>query len=101
MGAQFGMTVFQDEGHYDVGHVMTAINIAAFSSMDAYYDRLEQLIKEVKSAPPITPGEEILLPGEAEQRRMQERLRNGIPVDAETIEKLRPIAKDVGVPFPL
>ena len=68
---------------------------------DQFFDRLEQLIAEVKSAAPIVPGEEILLPGEAEQRRMQERLKNGIPVDVETVEKLKPIAADVGVPFPL
>jgi LDH2 family malate/lactate/ureidoglycolate dehydrogenase len=69
--------------------------------MNQYYDRLDQLIKEVKSAPPIEPGGEILLPGEAEQRRMQERLKNGIPVDVDTVEKLRPIAADLKVPFPL
>jgi LDH2 family malate/lactate/ureidoglycolate dehydrogenase len=101
MGALFGMSVFQDDTNYDVSHVMTAINIEAFVPMNEYYDRLERLIKEVKSAPPIEPGDEILLPGEAEQRRMQERLKNGIPVDVDTVEKLRPIAADLKVPFPL
>jgi LDH2 family malate/lactate/ureidoglycolate dehydrogenase len=77
------------------------VNIESFMPKAQFFDRLEHLIKEVKSAPPITPGEEILLPGEAELRRMQERLKNGIPVDADTVEKLRPIAADLGVPFPL
>lgn len=101
MGAKFGTSVFQDDTHYDVAHVMIAVNIESFMPREQFFDRLEQLIREVKSAPPITDGEEILLPGEAEQRRMQERLKNGIPVDADTVEKLKPIAKDVGVPFPL
>jgi LDH2 family malate/lactate/ureidoglycolate dehydrogenase len=101
MGAQFGMSVFQDDSHFDVAHVMTAVNVEAFMPRQQFFDRLEQLIREVKSASPITPGEEILLPGEAEQRRMQDRLKNGIPVDAETVEKLRPIAADLSVPFPL
>jgi LDH2 family malate/lactate/ureidoglycolate dehydrogenase len=101
MGAKFGMSVFQDDTHFDVAHVMIAVNIEAFMPREQYFDRLEKLIAEVKAAPPITPGEEILLPGEAELRRMQERLKNGIPVDAETVEKLKPIAADVGVPFPL
>ncbi|MGH2405944.1 MAG: Ldh family oxidoreductase [bacterium] len=100
MGAKFGMSVFQDDTHFDVSHVMTAVNIEAFSPCDQFFDRLERLISEVKASPPIA-GEEILLPGETEQRRMQERLARGIPVDVETVEKLRPIAADVGVPFPL
>jgi L-2-hydroxycarboxylate dehydrogenase (NAD+) len=101
MGAKFGMSVFQDDTHFDVAHVMIAVNVEAFMPRAQFFDRLEQLVREVRSAPPITPGEEILLPGEAEQRRMQERLKNGIPVDAETVEKLRPIAAELKVPFPL
>lgn len=101
MGAKFGMSVFQDDTHFDVSHVMIAVNIEAFSPRERFFDRLEQLVSEVKSSPRIAPDEEILLPGEAEQRRMQDRLAHGIPVDVETIEKLRPIAADVGVPFPL
>lgn len=101
MGAKFGLSVFQDDTHFDVGHVMIAVKIDAFMPRERFFDRLEQLITEVKAASPIAPGDEILLPGEAEQRRMQERLAHGIPVDAETVEKLRPIAADLGVPFPL
>jgi LDH2 family malate/lactate/ureidoglycolate dehydrogenase len=101
MGAKFGMSVFQDDSHFDVGHVMIALDIESFMPKDQFFTRLEQLIKEVKGASRIDPAEEILLPGEAEQRRMQDRLKNGIPVDAETVEKLRPIAAELNVPFPL
>ncbi len=101
MGAKFGTSVFQDDRHFDVAHVMIAVDIESFMPKDQFYGRLEQLIKEVKGAPRIDPAEEILLPGEAEQRRMQDRLKNGIPVDAETVEKLRPIAAELNVPFPL
>jgi LDH2 family malate/lactate/ureidoglycolate dehydrogenase len=101
MGAKFGLSVFQDESNYDVAHVMVAVNIESFLPKDQFYDRLERLVTEVKAAPRIDPEGEILLPGEAEYRRMQERLRNGIPVDAATVERLRPIADELHVPFPL
>lgn len=101
MGAKFGTAVFQDDTHFNVAHVMIAVNIEAFMPREQFFDRLERLVREVKAATPITPGDEILLPGEAEQRRMQERLRYGIPVDVETVERLRPIADDLGVAFPL
>jgi LDH2 family malate/lactate/ureidoglycolate dehydrogenase len=101
MGAKFGLSVFQDDTHFDVGHVLIAIDVEAFAPRESFYDRLEQLIREVKSATPIQEGQEILLPGEAEYRRMLERRRDGIPVDVDTVERLRPIAAELGVAFPL
>jgi LDH2 family malate/lactate/ureidoglycolate dehydrogenase len=100
-GAKFGKTVFQDETHFDVGHTLIAINVEAFMPRDRFDERLEQLISEVKSAAPITPGDEILLPGEAEFRRMRDRQEKGIPVSVETVERIRSIAEDLRVPFPL
>ncbi|MBM3450824.1 MAG: Ldh family oxidoreductase [Armatimonadetes bacterium] len=99
MGAKFGLSVFQDEKDFDVSHVMIAVHVESFMPLDRFYDRLDQLIHEVKSAAPINPGEEILLPGDAELRRMEERKKSGIPIDAESIEKLRVIAAELGAPF--
>jgi len=100
-GAKFGKTVFQEETHFDVGHTLIAINIEAFMPRDRFDERLEQLIREVKSATPINPGDEILLPGEAEFRRMRERREKGIPVSVETVGRIRGIAEELRVPFPL
>jgi uncharacterized oxidoreductase len=63
--------------------------------------RLEQLVREIKSAQPIEPDREILLPGELEFRRERERASTGIPVDLETVEALRKLASELGVPCPL
>jgi LDH2 family malate/lactate/ureidoglycolate dehydrogenase len=101
MGAKFGLAVFQEDTHFDVGHTMIAINIESFGPKERFFERLEQLVREVKSAAPVTPGESILLPGEAEHRRLLERKQNGIPVDVATVERLRPIASELGVQCPL
>ena len=100
-GAKFGKTVFQDETHFDVGHTLIAIDVEAFVPRARFHERLEQLISEVKSAAPISPGDEILLPGEAEFLRMQERREKGIPVSVETVERLRKIAEELRLSCPL
>jgi LDH2 family malate/lactate/ureidoglycolate dehydrogenase len=100
-GSLFGRSVFQDDQNYDVGHFMLAINPEMFMSRDEFDERLEQLVDEVKSAPPIDPERPVMVPGEIEYRRMEQRKREGIPVSSETVEKLRVISEDVGVSCPL
>ncbi len=100
-GALFGLSVFQDDTNYDVGHTMIAMNPAMFMSADDFHTRLEQLVAEVKGAPPIDDTRPIMLPGEIEFGRMDSRQAEGIPVSRETVEKLRELSEDVGVECPL
>lgn len=100
-GALFGLSVFQDEANYDVGHMMLAIDPEAFLPRQEFADRLEKLVDEVNSAPPIDPHRPVQLPGEAEQRRAELRQREGIPVDRETVDGLRILAGQLGVACPL
>jgi LDH2 family malate/lactate/ureidoglycolate dehydrogenase len=100
-GAMFGLSVFQDDRNHDVGHVMLAIDPTVFIPQDDFNQRLEQLVAEVKSAPPIDPNRPVILPGEVEFKRMQERERDGIPMSRETVEKLRALSHEVGVNCPL
>ena len=100
-GAKFGLSVFQDEQHYDVGHMMTAYNPEVFMPRDEFESRLKQLIEEVKSAPPIDPNKPVMLPGELEHKRMKDRQKNGIPVAQETVKGLKELANELGVNCPL
>ena len=100
-GALFGLDVFQDDQNYDVGHMMIAIEPGAMLDAEDYASRLAELVAQVKGAPPIDSGRPVLLPGEVEFRRMDERARNGIPVSGETVEGLRELARDLGVAFTL
>jgi LDH2 family malate/lactate/ureidoglycolate dehydrogenase len=96
-GALFGLSVFQQDTHFDVGHVMLAVRPDAFIDPQAFEDRLEQLIDEVLSAPPIDPARPVVLPGALENRRMEERRRKGIPVDRETAKKLCTLARQLEI----
>ena len=100
-GAKFGLTVFRDETHYDVGHTMVAISPEVFMDKPVFEQRLEQLIGEVKSAKPIDANKPVLLPGELEYQRSVTRRREGIPIANDTVAKLRVLADDMGVACPL
>lgn len=99
-GAQFGLSVFQDEQRYDVGHLMMAFDPAMFMPRERFDERLERLIDEIKSAPPIDPERPVLLPGELEHERTLRRRREGIPVAPATAEGVRALADELGVACP-
>jgi LDH2 family malate/lactate/ureidoglycolate dehydrogenase len=96
-GALFGLSVFQDDLHYDVGHVLMAIDPTAFLAADDFHRRLEELVTEVLAAPPIDPTEPVQLPGEIQFHRKEERLRTGIPIDRETVSRLKDYARELGI----
>lgn len=100
-GALFAGAVFQDDQNYDVGHTMLAIRPDVFVGQEAYEQRLEQFVAEVKAAPPIHNDRPVRLPGEVEFERMTERRREGIPVSRETVSGLRELAAELNVDFPL
>ncbi|MFN8455349.1 MAG: Ldh family oxidoreductase [Anaerolineae bacterium] len=100
-GSLFGLSCFTDVTNHDVGHFLLALNPEMFMSPAEFQARLEQLVAEIKAAEPIEPGGEILLPGELEYRREQQRLKDGIPVDLITVEKLREMSQELGVACPL
>jgi len=100
-GSLFGPRVFQDDTNFDVAHTMIAIDIEAFMPRGDFDERLEQLVADVKSAPPLDPEHPVRLPGEAELRRARERMETGIPIDRETGLGLRELADELGVPFSL
>jgi LDH2 family malate/lactate/ureidoglycolate dehydrogenase len=63
------------------GVLMTAIDIAAFVPVEDFKEEVDRLIAEIKSSPVMPGFDEVLLPGEREHRAMEERMREGIPID--------------------
>ena len=50
-----------------------------------------------KASKPLTAGEDVLVPGEQEERYRAERLENGIPLPDDTWASLLSIAREVGI----
>ena len=74
-----------------------AFDPSAFPNADFANDVM-RLSDWVKSSPPIEPNGEVLLPGEVEEAISAERLRKGIPLDAETVRQLTVCASRLRVP---
>ena len=79
------------------GVLMVAIDIETFTPLDDFYARVDELVGYVKSSP-LAPGfDEILVPGEIEARREQQRSEDGIPLDDETWRQLQETAAALGI----
>jgi LDH2 family malate/lactate/ureidoglycolate dehydrogenase len=100
-GAKFGLDCYRDLTDLDVGHCLLALDPEAFMPRKDFENRLQILINQIKSAVPIDPKNDILLPGDLELLRMQKRLQEGIPVDPDTVERVRKLCQEIGVDCPL
>jgi ureidoglycolate dehydrogenase (NAD+) len=80
--------------------IVAAIDIAAFTGVDAYRDHVDAIVDELKKLPRADGATEILVPGELEDDTHDERARNGIPLPAGTMQKLEAAAKRFDVPLP-
>ncbi len=82
------------------GFLVAAIDPTLFREYDEYVQDLEEIISEVKGCKRMEGVSEVLLPGEIEDRTYSTRLREGIPIDPETLKSLEEVGKRLGVPFP-
>jgi LDH2 family malate/lactate/ureidoglycolate dehydrogenase len=82
-------------------HSFMAIDLAAFTDVAAFKARMDAYIDEIKSSKKARGSEVIYLPGELEYLRVQERIEQGIPLQAKVAEELRTIGKDLGIPINL
>jgi len=80
--------------------VVAAVHIATFGDVEAYREHVDRLIEGIKSLPKAEGVEEIMVPGEPEQRVLAERQAQGIPLPEGTVRNLREVALRLGVPLP-
>ncbi|MEM8744470.1 MAG: malate/lactate/ureidoglycolate dehydrogenase [Pseudomonadota bacterium] len=71
-----------------------------FDTDDAYAAELKRFIDYVKSSNPVTPGGEVLVPGEPEKRTRETRLRDGITLADDTWTVIAEAGESVGVSAP-
>lgn len=83
------------------GHFMIAIDISKIITKEVMQARMKEFKDRLKATPMWQDGAEMLLPGEIEYRKEQERRENGIPVPVTTYEELQELAKEFGIQEPL
>ena len=79
---------------------VAAINIGTFTDVEAYKAHVDALIEGLKALPKSDGFQEVLVPGEPEDRVHAEREKHGIPIPPGTVEKLRAMAQRFGVALP-
>ena len=80
--------------------IVAAIDISFFIDVDDYKNHVDNLIDELKALPTADGFDEVLMPGEPEQRTLTERTANGIPIPPGTADKLREAAKRFNLDLP-
>ena len=103
-GSSFGTGVSgpqQAERRSGAGHLVLALEIEAFLPLEEFNRRMEQLIGEVKSVPLAQGFDEVLFPGEVEDRSSARLQREGIELPAGTLADLERLADQAGLPLEL
>jgi LDH2 family malate/lactate/ureidoglycolate dehydrogenase len=101
-GAAFGGEVGNPHQTFDrpqnVGHLFLCMRTDLFMPADVFRARMDELILRMKAQPRAAGVDEILVPGEREARREQERLRVGIPLPPDVLASLDDEAAQAGLP---
>jgi LDH2 family malate/lactate/ureidoglycolate dehydrogenase len=91
---------YEAEARSGAGHLFLAIDPAATGDRAGYEERVEQLIREVKSVPLAEGFDEVFYPGEVEDRAEAANVAAGGVVLAEdSLADLHRLAAETGVPF--
>ena len=101
-GSAFGTAVngpYQARERSGAGHLYIAVDIATFQEPAEFEARIEALISEIKSVPAAPGFDEVLFPGEREQRNAERHRRHGLLLPLRTIIDLEQLAGQCDVPF--
>ena len=80
--------------------IVAAINIGMFTDVEEYKAHVDKVIEGIKALPTADGFEEILVPGEPEDRIEEERGRIGIPLPPGTVRRLQEVADKLGIEMP-
>ncbi len=103
-GGGFGKGVnsmYKDLEHRaDAGHMLIAINVDAFMPKVEFLNRVQAMVKDLKSTKKRPGVEEIYIPGERKELTRQKRMKDGIPLDSSVVNELASLAYQLNVPSP-
>ena len=88
---------YQTEHRSGCGHLMIALDIAAFQPLAEFNARMEQLIAQIKSVPLAKGFDEVFYPGELEARNDAANRKAGLHLPDDTLADLAKIAKETGL----
>lgn len=97
VGGGFGLAPYRDPARTDVSHSVTAIDIDWFQPRPAFERQMGEFIDEIKAGKRRPGVDELLVPGEPEHRRVQEKTVNGVPLDRAVFDELVALGVELGL----
>lgn len=99
-GAAYGrhLNTLEDlENVQNLGHLFMALDPFLFQTEEEFYRRMDDLVEQLKETPKAEGFEEILYPGEIEERTARRNREEGLPLTGDVIEQLNEFARSLGV----
>ncbi|SFA84484.1 ureidoglycolate dehydrogenase (NAD+) [Lentibacillus halodurans] len=91
-GSAFGRNIATMYGDYNnyrrLGHVILTVDPGLFTAKDEFLFNIDQMIEELHQLEPAEGFKSVMVPGEPEQLKEEERRINGIPVPESIYEYL-------------
>jgi LDH2 family malate/lactate/ureidoglycolate dehydrogenase len=79
------------------GTFMQAIDVNAFTPVEAYQKGVRAFLDGIKSTPPAEGFDEVLVPGDFEARSREKRLKDGIEIPDTIYNQLQECADKLGI----
>jgi LDH2 family malate/lactate/ureidoglycolate dehydrogenase len=100
-GSLFGEDVggpYQADRRSGCGHLMVALDIAAFIPPAQFDQRMEHMIAQLRATPLAAGSTEVLVPGEPEVRCAADNQQHGLELPAQTRADLEALGRELRLP---
>ncbi len=82
-----------------LGHAFLAIDVDRIMPLDAFKDRMDKMIREIRSSPAAEGSDRVYLPGEMEWTKRAAALKEGIPLPDSILAALSKLSVSVELDF--
>ncbi|MBL4701284.1 MAG: Ldh family oxidoreductase [Phycisphaeraceae bacterium] len=101
VGNEIGSMYKDMDRSQNVGHFFCLMDVSAFMDIDVFTKRTDEAIDKIKACRRREGMEEIFVPGERSNRRLQENQKRGIRIDDPTLAELNALCKEFKITFNL
>ncbi|MDE1156534.1 MAG: Ldh family oxidoreductase [Acidobacteriaceae bacterium] len=96
-GGVFGLDPYSNPARTSVSHTFLAFDIEWFMPLEEFRARMARFAEMIRASK-LRPGfTEVLLPGELEARREQEKRTHGVPLPEYVLEEFATLASQLGI----
>lgn len=81
-----------------LGHFFGVVDINRFIDVSIFKKHLKQMVSEMRGEPAYDENLPVLVPGDPEKKARENRLKNGIPLTKQSVERLNAFIKERRMP---